>query len=1783
MNDPSAGYPHGAHRIRQEHLDTPGPPGTDGTTCRSSAVSLTLPRIFTTSSTEVPQSTTTVPGPAIKPAGGGEVPRITIPARPVSFAEVHVENTVPVSPTNSMAEYQNLSPSREGSTCQRIAAAALPSPAHQTLSNEVVAHEKESRVSPLSSQGERRMPTQNINVTTLGLANRELLSNVPSAVTSESILLSSLAINSNFNSNLFSPSAGQHGSGVERTSMVAMVPSPQGDRFRGSGGGGGGGGSGGGGSCAVVIPRSALGRSVNLGDLYNIGTDKFCHETGGCIRLFTTDSMGQSSRACPSIHVQHVFDDSLRTRFEAQRVNPAHKLSILGGLSCAQGSAGHFLEMRDAVGAAEKDTIKATLFCHVIASEQHLQLSSFSSPSSSQYLSREVESILARSSNWATRATHFVSGIVRGATVVASIKGRAQGGRCGRSDLQVSLGKRLAAIQTALSNAASSSSSPTSSQGWSLGAGGGGGHSCHLGVLSGVGGGGQSVASPLSGGPAEQNKGWGKEDVDERAFSVRIFADFLGKAGSGESSQTLQELEEALQCVSRLQGENQGQAVPVLFYLFPLVDLLRSAYNYNVMPLHLQPAAQDDPSLVLLHPDEDTIARTERHFQELYDLAADVDILDYELQEAIKAHGNAVVSEHITCVDSLRRNLMAAMQELRARVSDMTVTVRFSQGRQDSSALTYVLDDIQQQWAPHVHRDVVVRLSARIKNRVSFLNDLKHAGINFASGDYENESAIIDAILSEHGEGRVYILVSYVEEAAHDEIWRKNLELLKKLVIDHTGGSPHLQNKAEGKGRGRDEEQHKAPPTSSHPIAPSFFFLELTASVDSSNDPPEDNLPSSVIRLYHNRRLVQDDVAEHMDKVAALCLVRYSEVERIGAAGTSREGGPHKTAPLRIQCPGTVYSRCGTEVKDWHCEKCVTQVEYGWDSYVYCDCGRAQLESIAYLCRHAQHRDGQFMRYGPTDDLTTELNKLQMKQEINILLLGETGVGKSTFINAFANYLTFEEMHHVKDDLMALIPSQFTVCQLGDYTGVKVCIGTKDDDNEEVGAGKSSTQSCKSYLFDYGKYKVRLIDTPGIGDTRGIEQDKKNFDNILRFLGHHTLIHGICILLKPNSARLNVLFRFCIMELLCHLHKSAKDNIVFVFTNARSTFYRPGDTMPPLMEMLKKVRDAPPHVRIEVSESTIYCLDNESFRFLAAAKQGVKFSDEQTADFARSWEISVNECRRLMNYVIGRNPHKVQDTVSVNEARRLILRLARPLGDISRLIQLNKQMMEEKMNEDLSSTNHISELRQQLFVPAVDLEYRKLDHPHTVCAANAHRDIVMVAGVAKYDYKTRCHTPCYLTNVDVETTNNPALRRCAAMGSGGNCNSCGCSWTVHMHVLTETKLIKIEQRDASIQERIKTVEDAKEEHQRNIQQMKERSKKLDEEQKAISKTLARFAVFLKCNAITPYNDSTLGYLNHLIDEEMNLRAAGAKNAEILNGLIKMKASYEEEVKILTTAMLDRSAVVDSSVFISAEEIQNNIQQLFALEINGPKIKQAMEELQKAHAEYFAYKETVVRTSSRGPWFLGNSASRRRNHQRTPNKAPAARQSQSQRQRHSLEYQGQRQQGAYMQGGVRSRAADSSFCYQQAGHHIPRGRNTQDPDSHGWGGNGYGGGPESDDYARKHWHYVHDDYHVTQRRGHEHYMQNEFSAQVAGNRHFMTDASGGPNDFRHGGVTLAGFSAKRRGGEKMPMQSFSLQTPASPMSPGGGPGRRRDTDPDDRGQSQPPSFLGSFWPFGAFRQ
>ena len=289
---------------------------------------------------------------------------------------------------------------------------------------------------------------------------------------------------------------------------------------------------------------------------------------------------------------------------------------------------------------------------------------------------------------------------------------------------------------------------------------------------------------------------------------------------------------------------------------------------------------------------------------------------------------------------------------------------------------------------------------------------------------------------------------------------------------------------------------------------------------------------------------------------------------------------------------------------------------------------------------------------------------------INILLLGETGVGKSTFINAFANYLTFDSLGQAEPNKpIIIIPVSFLITVGNHFEERTVKFGDVNNslDEDFNYPGQSVTQCCKSYLFRVNSLngrKLRIIDTPGFGDTRGLDQDDRNMQRILEYINNLTHLNAICCLLKPNTSRLSVFFRSCFTQLFSLIGPTARENIMFFFTNARSTFYTPGDTAPLLKTMLNSlsITDIP------FEKKNTFCFDSESFRFLVALQNGISFSDEDKREYVQSWSISVKESNRLIEY-IGKNvrPYRIRSGwQSIKHAQFEISHMIRPILEAMR-------------------------------------------------------------------------------------------------------------------------------------------------------------------------------------------------------------------------------------------------------------------------------------------------------------------------------------------------------------------------------------------------------------------------------------------------------------------------------------------------------------------------------------
>ncbi|CAG2166685.1 unnamed protein product [Oppiella nova] len=316
--------------------------------------------------------------------------------------------------------------------------------------------------------------------------------------------------------------------------------------------------------------------------------------------------------------------------------------------------------------------------------------------------------------------------------------------------------------------------------------------------------------------------------------------------------------------------------------------------------------------------------------------------------------------------------------------------------------------------------------------------------------------------------------------------------------------------------------------------------------------------------------------------------------------------------------------------------------------------------------------------------------------------------------------MTYETMDEARDRPHCLIPVSFTVSDEETYELKSIQLCPHEDLNENTtDSTRSATQNARCYKFTDGNIALNIIDTPGIADTEGIERDNKNMENLLHFISNYREINAICVLLKPNNARVDAIFKYCLLQLFSHLNKSAADNILFLFTNARSTQYAPGESGPSLKALLETLKTNAPNVDIPYNRSTIFCFNNEAFRYLVATvpPNDMVFSEDSTQEYIRSWSQSIKECDRLLERIASLKPYKVMDTLSLNNAKLNIQLLIQPLVDISKNIAQNIIECEKQMNRLQKFKGNIQALEEELYVPFMSLIPKRLDHPYTVCTA----------------------------------------------------------------------------------------------------------------------------------------------------------------------------------------------------------------------------------------------------------------------------------------------------------------------------------------------------------------------------------------------------------------------------------------------------------------------------------
>ena len=150
------------------------------------------------------------------------------------------------------------------------------------------------------------------------------------------------------------------------------------------------------------------------------------------------------------------------------------------------------------------------------------------------------------------------------------------------------------------------------------------------------------------------------------------------------------------------------------------------------------------------------------------------------------------------------------------------------------------------------------------------------------------------------------------------------------------------------------------------------------------------------------------------------------------------------------------------------------------------------------------------------------LSDIEESRAISLLVVGQTGSGKTTLLNAFINALMDIE---ITDDFR-----------------YKIII---ENFNHRM------TDSVNIYnIKPQGNLPpIKIIDTPGFGDDRGIAQDKIIRDQIVdTFKKRLNTINAICFVAKSSNARLTADQRYIFTSILDLFGKDVQENFVAMLT-----------------------------------------------------------------------------------------------------------------------------------------------------------------------------------------------------------------------------------------------------------------------------------------------------------------------------------------------------------------------------------------------------------------------------------------------------------------------------------------------------------------------------------------------------------------------------------------------------------------------------------------------------------
>eukprot|EP00929_Paragymnodinium_shiwhaense_P109722 TRINITY_DN76219_c0_g1_i1.p1 TRINITY_DN76219_c0_g1~~TRINITY_DN76219_c0_g1_i1.p1 ORF type:complete len:829 (-),score=117.61 TRINITY_DN76219_c0_g1_i1:2-2488(-) len=152
-----------------------------------------------------------------------------------------------------------------------------------------------------------------------------------------------------------------------------------------------------------------------------------------------------------------------------------------------------------------------------------------------------------------------------------------------------------------------------------------------------------------------------------------------------------------------------------------------------------------------------------------------------------------------------------------------------------------------------------------------------------------------------------------------------------------------------------------------------------------------------------------------------------------------------------------------------------------------------------------------------------------------VLLMGQTGSGKTSLLNLIANL----DMAFPDGSLPSDLLRKFASANVSDMA--------LEADLDDLMASKTS--DAQAYSIKLGNVSLTVVDTPGFGDSRGLEVDEAHVKRVVERLETVGEINCVLLTINGRESRLNTTLKYVLSVLTSVMPRAILGNLAVVFTN----------------------------------------------------------------------------------------------------------------------------------------------------------------------------------------------------------------------------------------------------------------------------------------------------------------------------------------------------------------------------------------------------------------------------------------------------------------------------------------------------------------------------------------------------------------------------------------------------------------------------------------------------------